>query len=158
MGSPNEDKGRTLDWDGLVGGLLSSPLCVLAVAVIGKVWPDSITSFSTWLYSHVDPARLPYGSEVNRHWEQVRDLGTQLDRVETVQREVRKDVIKGTLISLLQDRGHDHSVEVRYELEKLRDLDSDCWVVDAAEKYLIDHNVSTPVAKPTEGRHMNAQH
>ena len=134
-----------MDWDGLIGGLLSSPLCVLAVAVIGKIWPDTVTAFSTWLYSHIDPNRLPYGSIMNQHWAQVHDLGEQLDRFEHNQNEVRKDVIKGTLVSLLHDREHDHSVEIRYELEKLRELDAECWVVEAAEQYLIDHHVSIPV-------------
>ena len=43
-----------MDWDGLIGGLMSSPLLLLIIAVIGKLWPDGLTAFSTWLYSHVD--------------------------------------------------------------------------------------------------------
>lgn len=128
-----------MDWDALIGGLISSPLLLLVTAIIGKIWPDSLTALSTWLYSHVDPERLPYGSEMNAHWAQSRELGERLAMVETSQHEIAKDVIKNTLINLMADTGHDHSEAIRYELDKLRHLHADCWVVAAAERYLINH-------------------
>lgn len=131
-----------MDWDALIGGLMSSPLLLLAVAVIGKIWPDSLTAFSTWLYSHVDPERLPYGSEMNAHWAQSRELGERLDRFEATQHEVQKDTIKNTLINLMADTVRDHSEAVRYELDKLKRLNADCWIVDAAERYLINHQTN----------------
>ena len=127
-----------MDWDALIGGLMSSPLLLLAVAVIGKIWPDSLTAFSSWLYSHVDPERLPYGSEMNAHWAHSREFGERLDRVEAGQHEIAKDVIKNTILNLMGDTGHDHSEAIRYELDKLKRLHADCWVIGAAERYLIN--------------------
>ena len=125
-----------MDWDSLIGGLMSSPLILLVLAVVGKLWPDAITSFCTWMYSHVDPRRLPYGSAMNRHWEEQRELE---DRVNTEFRELRKDVVKNTIIMLMNDRESDHSEAVRYELAKLDAMDSQCWVVDAAKEYVEQH-------------------
>ena len=127
-----------MDWDGLIGGLMSSPLLLLLLAVIGKLWPDGLTAFSTWLYSHVDPERLPYGSEMNAHWAQSRELGERLDRFEAIQHEVRKDTVKNTLLTLMSDPTRDHSEAIRYELDKLKATNSDCWVVSTAEQYLLD--------------------
>ena len=53
--------------------------------------------------------------------------------------ELCRDTIKNTIISLIYgDQAHDHSEAVRYELAKLEKLDAQCWIVDAAEKYLED--------------------
>ena len=76
---------------------------------------------------------------MNRHWEQVSDQEERAARFESDMRELRKDAIKNTLISLMGDKGVDHSEAVRYELDKLLALDAKCWVVDAASRYLIDH-------------------
>lgn len=125
-----------MPWDSLVGGLLSSPLLVLVCAVVGRIWPDTLTAFASWLYGHVDPERLQYGSVMNRHWEEQRELRERFD-IEV--RELRKDTIKNTLIQLMQDRDSDHSEAVRYELAKLEHLKADCWVVGAARRYLDQH-------------------
>lgn len=118
---------------------MSSPLVLLAVAVVGKIWPDTITSFSTWLYAHVDPRRLPYGSEMNRHWERTHELNEWRDHVDQQLMELQKDGIKNVLIQLINDKTRDNSVEIRYELDKLEGLDAQCWIVDAARQYLIEH-------------------
>ena len=127
-----------MDWDAIIGGLMSSPLLLLAMAVIGKLWPDTLPTFSTWLYSHVDPGKLPFDSEMNAHWAQSRELGERLDRFEANQDEVQKDTIKNTLLTLMSDSTRDHSEAIRYELDKLKAINADCWVVDAAEQYLLD--------------------
>lgn len=127
-----------MDWDSLIGGMLGSPLVVLAVGVVGRIWPDTLTAFASWLYGHVDPGRLPYGSPMNRHWEQVGDQEELAARFEHDMRELRKDTIKNTLIGLICDKDTDHSEAVRYELDKLTALDANCWVVDAARRYLLD--------------------
>lgn len=106
--------------------------------VIGKLWPDTLPTFSTWLYSHVDPGKLPFDSEMNAHWAQSRELGERLDRFEANQHEVQKDTIKNTLLTLMSDSTRDHSEAIRYELDKLKAINADCWVVDAAEQYLLD--------------------
>lgn len=127
-----------MDWDSLIGGMLGSPLVVLAVGVVGRIWPDTLTVFASWLYGHVDPGRLPYGSPMNRHWEQVSDQEELAARFEHDMRELRKDTIKNTLIGLICDKDTDHSEAVRYELDKLTALDANCWVIDAARRYLLD--------------------
>lgn len=127
-----------MDWDSLIGGMLGSPLLVLAAGVVGRIWPDTFAAFASWLYGHVDPERLPYGSPMNRHWEQVSDQEERAARFESDMRELRKDTIKNTLIGLMGDKDTDHSEAVRYELDKLTALDAKCWVVDAARRYLLD--------------------
>ncbi len=54
--------------------------------------------------------------------------------------ELCRDTIKNTIISawIYGDQSHDHSEAVRYELAKLEKLDAQCWIVNAAEKYLED--------------------
>lgn len=127
-----------MDWDSLIGGMLGSPLLVLAAGVVGRIWPDTFAAFASWLYGHVDPERLPYGSPMNRHWEQVSDQEELAARFERDMRELRKDTIKNTLIGLICDKDTDHSEAVRYELDKLTALDANCWVIDAARRYLLD--------------------
>lgn len=127
-----------MDWDSLIGGMLGSPLVILAAGIIGRIWPDTLAAFASWLYGHVDPERLPYGSPMNRHWEQVSDQEERAARFESDMRELRKDTIKNTLIGLICDKDTDHSEAVRYELDKLTALDANCWVVDAARRYLLD--------------------
>ena len=128
-----------MDWDSLIGGFMSSPLIILILAVVGRVWPDTLTSLSTWMYSHVDPGRLPHDSEVNRHWARTHDLGVRMDRLDAQMVEVRKDQIKAVLIQLMSDKDHDRSTEVRYELSKLEALHADCWIMDYARDYLRSH-------------------
>ena len=38
----------------------------------------------------------------------------------------------------MSDSTRDHSEAIRYELDKLKAINADCWVVDAAEQYLLD--------------------
>lgn len=111
-----------------------------AVAVITLVvncWPGALERLSTGLYAHVNPARLPYDSDLSRHFAHSRetreaqaDLRGRLD-------ELQRDTIKNTIISLIYgDRTVDHSEAVRYEMGKLEKLDARCWVMDAARDYL----------------------
>lgn len=60
-----------------------------------------------------------------------------LQRLESAQQEMSKDTIKNTILMLMNMQG-DHRTEVRYELEKLERLGADCWIMDAARKYVID--------------------
>lgn len=62
------------------------------------------------------------------------------DRMDDLCRDTIKNaIISLTIISLIYgDQSHDHSEAVRYELAKLEKLDAQCWIVNAAEKYLED--------------------
>lgn len=126
-----------------VGGVAG--FCAV-VTLLLKVFPSITTSFSTWFYGHIDPLKLPYGSPLNKHWEQTRELSEQVAALDKRSREdnseLRKDTIKNTLIMLINDTTRNHSEAVRYELSKLEALDSDCWVVDAARKYLIENETN----------------
>lgn len=127
------------------------------LALLLKIWPGAATTLSTWLYSHVDPLKLPYGSPMNAHWAQTRELAdgqreirdqlaTFDENIRAENRELRKDSIKNVLISLMADKDADHSTEIRYELEKLAALDADCWVIDAAKEYITQHLVDNQPA------------
>jgi hypothetical protein len=118
--------------DSLLGGLLSAPALIALVGLIVKIFPSTMAGFSTWLYAHVDPGRLPYDSAMNRHWEESREVMVQL-------REIQKDTIKNTLMSLMEQPG-DQSVKVRYELAKLERLHAECWIMGEAEQYLEAHH------------------
>lgn len=108
-----------------------------------KVWPGLTSILSTWFYGHIDPDRLPSNSPIAKHWALTVEVSRQLTELAETSaannRELRKDTIKNTLISLMADPSQDHSEAIRYELSKLEALDADCWVVSAAKKYLIDH-------------------
>lgn len=104
-----------------------------------KVWPGALDSLATGLYSHVDPNRLPYNSVLSQHFAKTRQLGERTEKFDGRLDELCRDIIKNTLISLIYgDAQHDHSEAVRYELDKLEKLDAQCWIVNAAEKYLED--------------------
>ena len=104
-----------------------------------KIWPGALESFATGLYAHVNPERLPYNSVLSQHFAKTRQLGERTERFDERMDELCRDTIKNTLISLIYgDQSHDHSEAVRYELAKLENLDAQCWVVNAAEKYLED--------------------
>jgi hypothetical protein len=118
--------------DSFLGGIASSGALIALVSLIVGVWPKTVTALSTWLYSHVDPGRLPFESEMNRHWALTAKLDHQLN-------EIQKDTIKNTLISLMDQPG-DQSGKVRYELSKLEALNATCWVVDEAKQYLDEHH------------------
>ena len=113
-----------------------------AVAVITFVvncWPGALERLSTGLYAHVNPARLPYDSDLSRHFAETRQLGERTERFDERIDELCRDTIKNTLVSLIYgDQSHDHSEAVRYELAKLERLDAQCWIVAAAQKYLED--------------------
>lgn len=121
-------------------------------ALVLKIWPGATAALSTWLYSNIDPLRIPYGSPMNAHWAQTRELADgqreireQLaafdEAIRAENRELRKDSIKNVIISLMADKDADHSTEIRYELDKLAALDADCWVIDAAKEYITAHLV-----------------
>lgn len=135
-----------MDWDGIIAGLVSSPLLVLVAGVVTKVWPDTLATFSSWLYAHVDPDKLPFGSEINKHWAQAHDMAEwkkdveqRFTHIDDQLTEVQKDGIKNVLMFPISDKTRDNSEHVAYELAKLEALHADCWIVDAARKYLTDH-------------------
>lgn len=70
---------------------------------------------------------------------ETRTLGERTAKIDDRMDELCRDTIKNTIISLIYgDQSHDHSEAVRYELAKLEKLDAQCWIVNAAEKYLED--------------------
>jgi hypothetical protein len=70
----------------------------------------------------------------------MRRLSERLDDVQDALNQLQRDTVKNTLLYLMrEDDGSDHSQEIAYELAKLKDLGGDCWVVDAAERYLINN-------------------
>lgn len=100
-----------------------------------KIWPGALESLATGLYSHVNPERLPYNSALSQHFAKTRTLGERTSKIDDRMDELCRD----TIISLIYgDQAHDHSEAVRYELAKLEKLDAQCWIVNAAEKYLED--------------------
>lgn len=115
-----------------IGGVAG--FCALA-GLACRIWPGLLTGLSTWLYSHVDPGRIPYDSIMNRHWSQSRELVEGQERMRESLVEIRKDTIKNTILQLIQREG-DHSDEVAYELSKLEDLHAECWVMDVARDYI----------------------
>lgn len=140
--------------EGMLAGVGGVAGFTAIIALILKLWPGALANLSTWLYSHVDPERIPYGSAMNAHWAQTRELAEgqreirdQLaaydEAIRAENRELRKDSIKNVIISLMADKDADHSTEIRYELDKLAQLDADCWVIDAAKEYITAHLVTT---------------
>lgn len=138
--------------EGMLAGVGGVAGFTAILALILKLWPGALAALSTWLYSHVDPDKIPYGSAMNDHWAQTRELAegqreireqlTAFDAaIRAENRELRKDSIKNVIISLMADRDADHSTEIRYELDKLAALDADCWVIDAAKAYIAAHLV-----------------
>jgi hypothetical protein len=104
-----------------------------------KIWPGALEGLATGLYSHVNPERLPYNSPLSQHFAKTRMLGERTEKFDERMDELCRDTIKNTIISLIYgDQAHDHSEAVRYELAKLEKLDAQCWIVNAAEKYLED--------------------
>ena len=87
----------------------------------------------------MQPERLPYDSPLSQHFAKTRMLGERTAKFDDRMDELCRDTIKNTIISLIYgDQSHDHSEAVRYELAKLEKLDAQCWIVNAAEKYLED--------------------
>ena len=104
-----------------------------------KVWPGALDSLATRTAAHVQPERLPYDSPLSQHFAKTRQLGERTEKFDGRLDELCRDTIKNTLISLMYgDRTTDHSEAVRYELAKLEKLDAQCWIVNAAKKYLED--------------------
>nr|DAZ39403.1 MAG TPA: hypothetical protein [Caudoviricetes sp.] len=104
-----------------------------------KLWPGALDALATGLYAHVRPERLPYDSPLSQHFAKTRQLGERTAKFDERMDELCRDTIKNTIISLIYgDQSHDHSEAVRYELAKLEKLDAQCWIVNAAEKYLED--------------------
>ena len=111
-----------------------------AVITLGlKVWPGALDALSTGLYAHVRPERLPYDSSLSQHFAKTRQLGEHIQKFDDRMDELCRDTIKNTIISLIySDKDTDHSEAVSYELSKLEKLGAQCWIVNAAEKYLED--------------------
>lgn len=104
-----------------------------------KLWPGALDKLATGLYSHVRPERLPYDSPLSQHFAKTRMLGERTEKFDDRMDDLCRDTIKNAIISLIYgDQSHDHSEAVRYELAKLEKLDAQCWIVNAAEKYLED--------------------
>lgn len=122
-------------FDSLTGGLISDAVVIALFGLIVKIWPGGLSALAAWLYSHVDPGRLPYDSAVNRRWRETGDLRRQTVQVQDQLREIRKDSIRNTLASLMEQRGGQSS-KVRYELSELESLDVHCWVMQEAGDYL----------------------
>lgn len=122
---------------GAVGGVAG---LVAVAGLLVKVWPGVAATVATWLYAHLDPNRLPYGSEANRHWAQQREIAETQHEIQEALRETQRDIIKNTILQLIRDGDADHTSEVAYELSKLESLDSQCWVMDVARDYITEHN------------------
>ena len=121
----------------VIGGILSITVAMMTVS------PGVRGRLARWLLSSLDPADLPQAAPM-------RHISERLDSVEQALNQLQRDTVKNTLLHLMrEDDGSDHSQEVAYELAKLKALGGDCWVVDAAQRYLIDH---TTGAHPRRGK------
>ena len=83
--------------------------CAL-ITLLLRIWPGALDALATGLYAHVRPERLPYDSPLSQHFAKTRTLGERTSKIDD-----RMD-----------------------ELAKLEKLDAQCWIVNAAEKYLED--------------------
>lgn len=111
----------------IIGGILSITVALMTVSrsVRGRL--------ARWLLSSLDPQDLPQAAPMRR-------LSERLDDVQDALNQLQRDTVKNTLLHLMRETdGDDHSQEIAYELAKLKDLGGDCWVVDAAERYLINN-------------------
>ena len=111
----------------VIGGILSITVALMTVSqsVRGRL--------ARWLLSSLDPQDLPQAAPMRR-------LSERLDDVQDALNQLQRDTVKNTLLHLMrEDDGSDHTQEVAYELAKLKALGGDCWVVDAAERYLINN-------------------
>lgn len=122
--------------EGVLGGVGGVGGLIGLLAFVSGVWPKTWTLLSTWMYSHIDPSRLPYGSEANRHWAQQRKIAETQHEIQDALRETQRDIIKNTILQLIRDQNEDHTSEVAYELSKLEALESRCWVMDVARDYI----------------------
>lgn len=112
--------------------------CAL-ITLLLRIWPGALDALATGLYSHVRPERLPYDSPLSQHFAKTQQLVERTEKFDGRLDELYRDTIKNTIISLIYgDQSHDHSEAVRYELTKLEKLGAQCWIVNAAEKYLED--------------------
>lgn len=111
----------------IIGGILSITVALMTVS------PNVRGRLARWLLSSLDPQDLPQAAPMRR-------LSERLDDVQDALNQLQRDTVKNTLLHLMRETdGADHSQEVAYELAKLKALGGDCWVVDAAQLYLIDH-------------------
>ena len=110
---------------------------VRLITLLLRIWPGALDALATGLYAHVDPTPA-YDSPLPSI-SRTRTLGERTAKIDDRMDELCRDTIKNTIISLIYgDQSHDHSEAVRYELAKLEKLDAQCWIVNAAEKYLED--------------------
>ncbi len=118
-----DDIARTLS---VLGGILSIIVASLTIS------PTLRGRLARWLLQSADPQDLPHDAPLRR-------LGDRIDTIQDSLDELQRDTVKNTILHLMRDDGEDHSQEIAYELAKLRKLGGDCWVVDAAESYLLAH-------------------
>ena len=111
----------------IIGGILSITVAMMTVS------PGVRGRLARWLLSSLNPQDLPQAAPMRR-------LSERLDDVQDALNQLQRDTVKNTLLHLMRkDDGSDHTQEVAYELAKLKALGGDCWVVDAAERYLINN-------------------
>lgn len=120
-----------------ITAILSPAVLIALITLLLKVCPPLSRWISNRIAERIDPNAVRYDSWLHSHIDALAAHGEALQRLEQSQIESRKDTIKNTIIMLMSMQG-DHRVEVRYELGKLETLNSDCWIVDAARKYVLD--------------------
>ena len=120
-----------------ITAILSPAVLIALITLLLRICPPLCSWLSNRIVERIDPKSLKTDSWLHTHIRQLDEHGMALRRLERNQTEARRDTIKNTIIMLMSMQG-DHRVEVRYELGKLEALHSDCWVVDAARKYILD--------------------
>lgn len=120
-----------------ITAILSPAVLIALITLLLKVCPPLSHWISNRIAERIDPSAIRNDSWIHDHIDAITAHGEALQRLEHSQMESRKDTIKNTIIMLMSMQG-DHRVEVRYELGKLEALNSDCWIVDAARRYVID--------------------
>lgn len=124
-------------WGDFIAACVSPAVLIALITLLLKVFPSLAERLADNTILRSNPDRLPASSWVVQHLDAIKQHGEALNRLESSQFEVRKDTIKNTIIMLMNLDG-DHRSEVRYELAKLEAMDCDCWVVDAARRYVLD--------------------
>lgn len=124
-------------WEDWLVSLASPAVVIALVTLVLRVSPALCKSIANWVGEHITPEGLRVDCWLAHHVQAIEEHGRMLQRLESAQQEMSKDTIKNTILMLMNMHG-DHRTEVRYELEKLERLGADCWIMDAARKYVID--------------------
>lgn len=137
----------------VVSGIAGGAGFVTVLGFILKIFPKTWGKLATSLFANVDFGKLPYESDANRlvhevhaDTERLKEQAAHVDeRLDEISRQSRsqfeeltKDTVKNTIMQLMRSTD-DESDNIRYELEKLRKYDAECWVVERAEAYLATH-------------------